>query len=154
MFQTRFNDAIINIINYSERKNTSIGQRISYAINSWDIIINNPLFGVGTGDFFVEHTKQNILNSPDVQVTTNPHNMYLLVMVQNGIVGLVTMLSIFFYQIKFALNSKNKFMKDVGLTLPLLFLLIMLSDSYLLGHYTTLMFVFFSSFLHNNFKKN
>ena len=87
-------------------------------------------------------------------MTTNPHNMYLLIMVQNGIVGLVTMLSIFFYQIKLALNSKNKFMKDAGLTLPLLFLLIMFSDAYLLGHYTTLMFVFFSSFLHNNFEKD
>jgi len=154
LFHTRFNETIINIINFSENKNTSVGQRISYAINSWDIIINNPLFGVGTGDFTLENAKQNLVNSPDVQMTTNPHNMYLLIMVQNGIVGLVTMLSIFFYQIKLALNSKNKFMKDAGLTLPLLFLLIMFSDAYLLGHYTTLMFVFFSSFLHNNFEKD
>ena len=99
LLHTRFNETIINIINFSENKNTSVGQRISYAINSWDIIINNPLFGVGTGDFTLENAKQNLVNSPDVQMTTNPHNMYLLIMVQNGIVGLVTMLSIFFYQI-------------------------------------------------------
>ena len=36
---------------------------------------------------------------------------------------------------------------------PILFLMIMFSDSYLLGHFTTLLFIFFSSFLYKNFEK-
>ena len=85
--------------------------------------------------------------------TTNPHNMYILVTMQLGLVGLFSMLSIFYYQIKLSFNSHIKFIQDVGFTLPLLFLVLMLSDSYLLGHYTTLMYVFFSSFLYKDFEK-
>ena len=35
----------------------------------------------------------------------------------------------------------------------ILFLIIMFSDSYFLGHFTTLLFIFFSYFLHKNFEK-
>jgi len=68
--------------------------------------------------------------------------------------GLVSMLTIFYYQIKLSFNSPNKFIRDAGITLPLMFLVVMISDSYLLGHYTTLMFVFFSSFLYKDFEKS
>lgn len=154
LFHYRVNEAISNVVNYSEKKNTSIGQRITYAINSWEIIINNVFFGVGTGDYPLEYNKVNDINSPQVLYSTNPHNMYILVFVQLGLLGIFSMLSIFFYQIKFALLSKDNFSRNVGLALPLFFIVIMFSDSYLLGHYTTLMFVFFSSFLHNNFARN
>jgi len=85
--------------------------------------------------------------------TNNPHNMFILILVELGVIGLISMLSIFYYQIKLSFNSSNRFIRDVGITLPLLFLVIMWSDSYLLGHYTTLMFVFFSSFLYKDFEK-
>jgi O-antigen ligase len=85
--------------------------------------------------------------------TDNPHNMYMLILVQLGLVGLASMLSIFYYQIKLSYNSQNKFIRDVGITLPLMFLVMMLSDSYLLGHYTSLIFVFFSSFLYKDFEQ-
>ena len=86
--------------------------------------------------------------------TTNPHNMFNLILVQHGILGLVSFLLIFYYQIKIALVAENSFIRDVGITLPLLYLLIMFSESYLLGHFTSLVFVFFSSFLYKNFEEN
>ena len=52
------------------------------------------------------------------------------------------------------LEDPNKFIRDAGITLPVMFLVLMLSDSHLLGHYTTLMFVFFSSFLYKDFEQN
>ena len=100
-----------------------------------------------------EYSKINLVNSPRLPQTTNPHNMYTLVLVQLGLIGLFSMLSIFYYQIKLSFTSSNKFIRDVGMTLPLIFLVMMLSDSYLLGHYTTLLFVFFSSFLYKNFEE-
>jgi len=36
--------------------------------------------------------------------------------------------------------------------LPLLFLVIMWSDAYLLGHYTTTLFIFMSSFLYKTYE--
>jgi O-antigen ligase len=154
LFQNRVNSAAVEMLNYSEVKTTSVGLRLNFAINSWEIVKKNPILGVGTGDFPMEYKKINLINSPEAANTTNPHNMYTLVLVQFGLVGLVSMLSIIYLQIKFSLKSKDKFFKDVGYTLPVMFLVLMLSDSYLLGHYTSLMYVFFSAFLYKDFENS
>ena len=165
LFQKRVNNGFNNgyqIINTSYDKNsetshklwnTQIGYRIIFTRNSWVLIKQNPLIGIGTGDFPTEYKKVNDIFSPKIPTAKNPHNMYVLTLTQLGIVGLVSLLSIFYYQFKLALISSNKFIRDVGVTLPIMFLVMMLSDSYLLGHYTTLMFVFFSSFLYKDFEK-
>jgi O-antigen ligase len=164
LFQKRINSAVHEVTQFSQIENPSniigdsnyvgaVGYRLIFFINSWDIIKNNPIIGVGTGDFVNEYKKVNLINTPGLVSTSNPHNMYILVLTQLGLVGLLSMLSIFYYQIKLSYKSSNKFIRDVGITLPLIFLVLMLSDSYLLGHYTTLMYVFFSSFLYKNFEK-
>ncbi len=155
IFQNRMNEAVTNISTYNTdgNKNTSVGQRMTYTINSLEIIKNNLFLGVGTGDFPSEYNKMHVKNTPEVNTTVNPHNMYILVTVQLGLVGLLGMLLIFYQQIKFSLSAKIKINRDLGLVLPLLFLVIMFSDSYLLGHFTTLLFVFFSSFLYKDFEK-
>jgi O-antigen ligase len=154
LFQQRVDAAVNNTISYSDNKSSSVGLRITFALNSWDVIKENPIIGIGTGDFPMEYKKINQINTPGLPSATNPHNMYTLVLMQLGVLGLISMLSIFYYQIKLSFNSSNRFIRDVGITLPLLFLVIMWSDSYLLGHYTTLMFVFFSSFLYKDFEKS
>ncbi len=156
IFQHRMDEAVknISIYNTDGNKNTSVGQRITYTINSLEIIKNNLFFGVGTGDFPSEYNKIHAKNTPGVNTTVNPHNMYILVAVQLGLFGLLGMLLIFYQQIKFSLSAKIKINRDLGLVLPLLFLVIMFSDSYLLGHYTTLLFIFFSSFLYKDFENS
>jgi len=154
IFRERAISAFQEAISFSEKNNTSVGLRINMAINSWYVIKNNSIIGAGTGDFPRDYSKVNKMNSPELPDSTNPHNMYILILVELGLIGLMSMLSIFYYQIKLSYNSSNKFIRDVGLALPLIFLVLMLSDSYLLGHYTTLMFVFFGSFLYKDFEKN
>ncbi|MDC0597133.1 O-antigen ligase family protein [Candidatus Pseudothioglobus singularis] len=153
LFQERVDATVKNSLFYSENKASSVGLRITFALNSWEAIKKNPIIGVGTGDFPIEYKKINKINTPGLPNTTNPHNMYVLVAMELGALGVISMLSIFYYQIKLSFNSSNKFIRDFGITLPLLFLVIMWSDSYLLGHYTTLIFVFFSSFLYKDFEK-
>ena len=152
LFNKRVDSAINEITDYSIGSDSSVGQRLNFAINSWQVIKENPIVGVGTGDFPKEYKKINQINTPGRASTTNPHNMYILVLMQLGLLGLMSMLSIFYYQFKLSLKSPIKVIRDTGIMLPVLFLVMMLSDSYLLGHYTTLMFVFFSSFLYKNFE--
>ncbi len=156
IFHDRVNEAIKNLSAYSVvgERNTSVGQRINWTLNSVEIIKENLFFGVGTGDFPNEYNRAHIKNTPDVKTTVNPHNMYVLELVQLGLFGLIPMLLIFYHQVIFSLSAKIKINRDLGLVLPLLFLVIMFSDSYLLGHYTTLLFVFFSSFLYKDYEKN
>jgi O-antigen ligase len=161
LFHKRVDAAINEALTFSVTKgydsvsegHTSVGARLGFAINSWQVIKKNPIIGIGTGDFPIEYNKINKINSPKMPYASNPHNMYILILMQLGFIGLASMLAIFYYQIKLSFNSPSKFIQDVGITLPLLFLVMMLSDSYLLGHYTTLMFVFFSSFLYKDFEK-
>jgi len=154
-FNNRVHQALGDLYSYSSGEvNTSIGQRISFTLNSLKIIQENPIIGVGTGDFPNEYKMVNIKHSPDVSLTVNPHNMYILTTVQLGLLGLIIMLSMFYYQFKFAVTSKITIVRDLGIALPMLFLVIMWSDSYLLGHFTTVLFVFFSSFLYKDFEKN
>jgi len=158
LFKYRVDAGVENITNYSEHMligtNTSVGSRFTFAINSWEIIKNNPFIGVGTGDFPEEYKKINMANTPHMNNAKNPHNMYILVLVQLGFIGLISLLSIFYYQLKIAFNSKNIFFRNVGTALPIMFLVINLSDSYLLGHFTTLMYIFFSSFLYRDFENS
>jgi O-antigen ligase len=160
-FEQRANLAIDEIVNYdvktvaaNQQSSSSAGIRILFAINSWEIIKENALLGAGTGDFPNEYKKITVTNSPNAPYADNPHNMYVLVLVQLGIVGLLSMLSIMYYQIKLSFKGSNRFFRDVGFALPFLFLVIMLSDSYLLGHFTGLLFVFFSSFLYKYFEES
>jgi len=160
-FKQRVIQAIDEIVNFDvqnvavdQHVSSSTGARILFAINSWEIIKENALLGVGTGDFPLEYKKISLLKSPHGPYVTNPHNMYILVLVQLGIFGLLSMLSIMYYQIKLSFKGSNRFFRDVGFALPLLFLVIMWSDSYLLGHFTGLLFVFFSSFLYKGFEKS
>ena len=158
VFQKRIDKALIEAISYSDlltdKNYNSIGLRLNFAQNSLEVFAQNPILGVGTGDFPNEYNRINQINSPQLPKTTNPHNMYTLVAMQFGLVGLVSMLSIFYYQIKLSFSSSNKLIQNLGLTLPIVFLVIMLSESYLLGHFTTLFFVFFSSFLYKDFEKS
>jgi len=154
IFNSRMNNMFTAVTNYQDHKNSSTGQRITFALNSIEIVKEHPLIGVGTGDFPAEYEKVSKENTPEVVLTVQPHNMYLLELVQLGLVGLISLLSIFYYQIKFAMSSSVEFTKNFGVVLPCLFLVIMFGDSYLLGHFTTTLFVFMSSFLYKTYEES
>jgi len=154
LFKIRVDSAISDIKHYDVNANTSVGLRLTFSINSWEIIRKNPFIGVGTGDFINEYKKINEINSPHLPNPSQPHNMYTLDLVQFGILGLLSLLSILYFQIKHALKNDDFIYKYVGMALPLLFSVVMFSDSYLLGHYTGMLFIFFSSFLYKEYKQN
>ena len=149
IFKNRLDDISQHIIEYDEHPNTSVGQRITFVSNSFQLFKVSPIYGIGTGDFPKEYKKINNINSPNVRTTVQPHNMYMLILVQLGIVGLISFLWIFIIQFKHSLSSTNKLTQHIGLAMPIMFLIIMLSDSYLLGHYTSNLFILFSSFIYS-----
>ena len=59
LFKFRVDSAIVEFTNYSEEQNSSVGLRINFAKNSWQIIKKNPIIGIGTGDFPNEYKKIN-----------------------------------------------------------------------------------------------
>ncbi len=155
IFSDRVDAAVKELSDYKNHTHSSTGMRISSAINSWSIIKENPIIGVGTGDYKNEFIKASIKNNLKLEnklVIHNPHNMYVLILVQFGFVGLMAMLYMFYSQIKIAANSNEDLVRKIGVALPLLYLLIMLSDSYLMVHMTGLLFIFISSFIYKDYE--
>jgi O-antigen ligase len=150
IFQSRVDSALNDILNYNANKNTSVGMRITFLINSFTLFMESPFLGVGAGDFPIEYERINNIYSPEVDLTVQPHNMYLLVLAQLGLIGLYSFAMVFFLQFKIAFQEKNISIHNIGIAMPLLFMVIMWSDSYLLGHYTSNLFILFSAFLYSN----
>jgi len=151
LFNDRVNSAVIEINHFDIQSAGTVGLRLNWAINTLLLIKQNPIIGVGTGDFVNEYRKVSLERTPHLQLTAHPHNMYLLEMAQFGILGLLSLLSILLMQILFALKSKDSLIQNLGMTLPLIFFVIMFSDVYLLGHYTTMLFMYFSAILYKPF---
>ena len=147
IFNSRVNQAIHATTNFSENDKSSTGLRLNFAINSFKIIKENPIIGVGTGDYASSYKKFNGV------VNHNPHNMYLFAGSVLGLFGVIVLLNLFYQQIKKSFKLRDKIQKNLALTLPLLYMLICLSDVYLTGsNSTTLLFVFLSGFLYKDFK--
>jgi O-antigen ligase len=161
LFKERVDLAYFEIMNYDAQTvssnqilNSSVGGRILFTVNSFEMVKDNIFFGVGTGDFPVEYKIINDRNSIGAPNTKNPHNMYILILCQLGLFGLISMMSILYFQFRIAILRESGFFHNVGIAMPLLFMVIMFSDSYLLGHFTGLLFIFFSSFLYKDFEKS
>jgi O-antigen ligase len=150
IFQKRVNTAVDSVINFEETKGGATVQRIVFAMNSWELFMNQPILGVGTGDFPDEYQKINLKNTPWEMRTSQPHNMYLLVLTQLGLLGFCSFLLIFYFQFKIASSISNIHVKHIAIAMPLLYLVIMWSDSYLLGHYTGNLYILFSSFIYSS----
>ena len=95
---------------------TSVGIRLEFYRNTFEIVKRHPLLGVGTGGFFKAYESQ--VQGTQMVPTRNPHNMYLLVLVQFGILGLVTLAYLFYAQWRCARRLRNR--SDVVLAYALI----------------------------------
>lgn len=146
-FQQRVDMAWDEVAGYKTDPGTSVGMRLLFWRNSWEIIRDNPLMGVGSGDFMRAYSEVNARRTPDMAVTDNPHNQYVLVLCHLGLAGLVALLGIFVAQIRQSTVTEDG-LQRIRLALPVLFLLIMLSESYLIVYETGFLFSLFSGVLY------
>jgi len=127
-FQNRINTTIDKIHNtdLSEKakdmKNsnrTSIGCRIGFWYNSFDVIEKNTLLGVGTGDSAIamerhlstdEYKKLKTLCGLKVNKHFNSHNLYISMLLLFGLPGLIIIIYSFYLQIKVAILYSSQAM--------------------------------------------
>jgi O-antigen ligase len=84
---------------------TSIGLRLSFWKNSLEIISETPWFGHGTGSYPVEY--QRVIEKTEA-LAANPHNEYLMITVQLGILGLLLFLAFLYSQYHYSIKLKNQ----------------------------------------------
>ena len=114
-------DNTINYINHvPEKRPTSMGIRYKFWENSLKIVAEKPWFGHGTGSFANEY-KEESGSKRDIK---NPHNEFLLIAVQFGLLGVITYLGFLFSQYQAA---KKLHQHEKWLAQGLLFTLILTS---------------------------
>ncbi len=107
VLQYRIDKAATNIQDYQHgNTNTSVGLRLEFYENSLILITKHPILGSGTGSFSHEYNKLF------TKFTANPHNDYLMIAVQWGVigVGLFILLLYLMWQASYSLNQQTRFM--------------------------------------------
>lgn len=109
-FSSRTTEAFLEVQKYEYgASRTSLGQRFDWWINSLQLIKDNPVIGHGTGSFKEVHDK--FIANSQVKKTDNPHNEFLLIGVQLGIIGVLLFLLLFLFQVlySFKLEKPEKY---------------------------------------------
>lgn len=146
-FQYRVQQVVEEIALYKKDANTSVGLRLLYWQNSLEIIRQAPFLGVGTGDFTDAYAVVNSEKSPGMPATDNPHNQYILILCQFGVLGLLVLLLVFFVQLYQSLDRSDGWHR-LRFAFPVFFLTIMFTESYLVVYETGFLFSLLGSVLY------
>ena len=146
-FKTRIMKVMVAYNNYErngDANGSSVFQRVEYIKASFEIIKDNPVFGVGTGivkvfaDYY-EDTNSKL--KPEYRLRS--HNQYLAITVAFGVIGLLWFLFSMFYPL-FADKRNRNYLYMVFLFIVMLS---MFTDDTLETQVGATLFAFFNSFL-------
>jgi len=149
-FQIRVAAAKSDIINITKGNlSTSLGVRLATYSVATDIFIENPLIGVGVGDFTDAASDALYKNNhgfEDEIINFIPkyhfHSQYLNVLVQGGIIGLFLLISIFYQFIKLRILEPE--LKELSLLIGIVFLIGFIPEPLLMKQFTNTLFIFFA----------
>jgi len=139
MYKDRL-DAVSNIIKNNGDRGEGKTEDIRYVFvkESLSRILEKPIFGYGTGSFGTIFYKE-VKSGHKFDKHTTPHNQYLYIWFELGILGLVLLLLIFYHQIKELFRKKDGIHRVL---LPLSFMFLMLVDSYFFIFILTVCYMF------------
>ena len=100
-FAGRVDEVVFEIKNYEPGKaRTSIGQRFDWYRSGIKLISEKPILGHGTGSY--PSVQERVTSNSKIKKTDNPHNEYLFITIQFGLVGLLLFFSLIAAQIFFS----------------------------------------------------
>lgn len=146
-FKTRIMKVMVAYNNYErngDANGSSVFQRVEYIKASFDIIKDNPVFGVGTGivkvfaDYY-EDTNSKL--KPEYRLRS--HNQYLAITVAFGVIGLLWFLFSMFYPLIADKRNRNY----LYMVFLFIVMLSMFTDDTLETQVGATLFAFFNSFL-------
>ena len=139
VYKNRF-DAVSNIIANKGDRGEGQTEDIRYVFfkESLTRILEKPLIGYGTGSFGTIFENE-VKSGHYFDKHTTPHNQYLYVWFELGILGLILLLFIFYHQIKELFRKKDGIHRAL---LPLSFIFLMLVDSYFFIFILTIAYIF------------
>ncbi|MDO8927304.1 MAG: O-antigen ligase family protein [Sideroxyarcus sp.] len=122
---------------------TSIGERLEFYFNTGSIVSAHPAFGVGTGGFASAYAQQT--KELGVSLTVNPHNEYLHLTVQLGVLGAALFMYLLYTQWRTAFQLKDIQSRDTAIGLMLTLMVTSLVNTPLMDHTEGLFFAYMSA---------
>lgn len=104
-------NAIGHIFSENPNFSSSLGQRAGIYFYSLEVLQENPLIGVGTGDSMGEILQVTPTKWTAIHSLSHEHNQYLSILLKLGILGLLVFLNIF-YQI-FRYEQEDKILRFI-----------------------------------------
>ena len=140
--QKRFEKEINMVFNKESKSN-----RLLLLQHSVEIIKQKPFVGHGASSFSDKFGAINDETNKIVRYNhKTPHNNYLYIWMELGILGLVVLVSIFYFQIR---ELKTLSGGSIMVLLPIMYLLIMFTDSYFLSFNTLVLYIYLSIIIVN-----
>lgn len=93
--------------NTSDSALPTISERLVLIQKSLDISLINPLFGVGSNNFILELSKANLFSVSQIRLLQPVHNIFFLILAENGAVGLLLFAALLFVVLK-SVDTKTK----------------------------------------------
>jgi len=131
---------------------SSAGQRLDFYYNTLQIIERNWWAGVGTGGFPDAYIEQ--IQGTNALPTHNPHNEYLMITVQTGVLGLLLLLYLYYTQWRVAPLLESPYAQDAARGLVLAFIVNCTFNSALHDHADGLFFAFMSALWFSTLRVN
>lgn len=127
---------------------TSVGERLEFYKNSLAIVRDHPVLGVGTGGFPKAYAAR--VAGTEQEATSNPHNEYLMVAVQLGIVGLAALVWLFATQWRMAARIPGELERHLARGLVIVYVSASAVSSTLIDHTEGVFFVWLTALLFAN----
>ncbi len=125
---------------------SSAGLRLEFYRNTLAIIAEHPVIGVGTGGLPKAYAGKT--QGTGVTETRNPHNEFLNITVQIGLIGLAALLSLFYVQWRHATHIGSPFERHLARGLVLTMVVGCMFNSLLLDHTEGLLYAWLTGLLY------
>jgi O-antigen ligase len=124
---------------------TSSGLRLEFYQHSLAIVRDHPVIGVGTGGFAKAYASR--VAGTELTPTTNPHNEYLNITIQLGVIGLAALLYLFYCEWRVGASLTTTHERQLARGLVITFVIGCLFNSLLMDHTEGLLFAWASGLL-------
>jgi len=151
LFQQRISQTQTTIAGFSQGKTdftTSLGQRVGFWYYSTDVIKSNPIFGVGTGDYLdavrkiIPDNENNYIIKHELE---HPHNIYIQLLLQFGVIGLFAFLYLIYKII--IQKTESEYMQFVKYAIIITLLISLLTETFIYRYYLPVFIIIVSATL-------
>lgn len=129
---------------------TSTGYRLEFYRNTLTLIQQHPVLGAGTGSFPAEYAE--LVKDTGQTLSRNPHNEFMLITMQTGVVGLAALLWLLWQQWRYAPKLASAMERGLGQGLVVTMLIVCMFNSPLLDHTEGLLYAWLTALLYAGLK--